>query len=411
MINITKLYCGGDTGGDALRYGISRTDEAAPESASVRKPIVVWNITRKCNLKCIHCYNDSGQGGDLGELSTAEAKRVIDDLAEFGVSRLLFSGGEPLLREDIFELMEYAVSHSLRVVVSTNGTVIDSAAADALKGIGVSYVGISLDGIGAVNDKFRGVWGAFDRAVAGIRNCMQKGLRVGLRLTLTKHNMAELDSIFDFIEAEGIERACFYHLVPSGRGAQISAQLPSATESRQMIDKIISRTAKMHAEGRKTDILTVDNHADGVYIYLKLLEEDAGRAEQVWRFITWNGGGLNSSGVGIACIDYYGNVHPDQFWGHYTVGNVKEKSFGEIWSDGSDELLGQLRRRKEFLKGRCRLCRFVDACGGAMRVRAELYYGDTWAPDPLCYLTNEEIGLGEDQLETLREKGEIYEVL
>jgi len=414
MINISKLYCGQVTPGDWLRYGKTGSGERAgdvvPRRAEERRPIVVWNITRACNLRCVHCYNDSGTGTTTDEVTTAEAKAVLDDLAAFGVPSVLFSGGEPLVRPDLFELIEYAVDKGLRAVISTNGTLITAEKARTIKRIGVSYVGISLDGIGLVNDRFRGVPGAFDLAVEGIRHCQDAGVRVGLRLTLTQRNARDVEGLFDFFEAEGIERACFYHLVPSGRGGAITAEDLSHTQSRQAIETILAKTRRFKEMGRATDILTVDNHVDGVYVYLKLLDEDPARAQAVWELLTWNGGGMNSSGVGIGCIDFHGDVHANQFWGHYTIGNIHQRPFHEIWTDPNDPLLKGLRNRREYVKGRCRLCKFFEACGGSLRVRADLHYGDPWAPDPACYLTDEEIGLDVDKQRQLVEAGQWFQM-
>lgn len=397
MINISKLYCDQITPGDWLRYGKKgsgeRQGEIVPAQASERRPIVVWNITRNCNLKCVHCYNDSGAGKPCDELSTTQAKGVIDDLARFGVPSVLFSGGEPLMRADLFELIEHTVARGLRAVISTNGTLISPEVARDIKRLGVSYVGISLDGIGPINDRFRGVSGAFERAVAGIRHCKEAGARVGLRLTLTKRNVQDLEALFDFFEAENIERVCFYHLVPSGRGAAIMADDLTHAEARGAVDRILAKARFFKGAGRETDILTVDNHVDGVYLYLKLLAEGDPRAADVWKLLTWNGGGMYSSGVGIGCIDYEGKVHPDQFWWHYDLGSVRDKPFSEIWTNPDEPLLAGLRDRRSHIKGRCRQCRFFDACGGSLRVRADAYYSDPWAPDPACYLTDEEIGL------------------
>jgi len=412
MINISKLYCGQVTPGDGLRYGKKGSSEhegeMVPRKASERRPIVVWNITRACNLKCIHCYNDSGVEKASNELSTEAAKAVLDDLAQFAVPAVLFSGGEPLMRSDLFELIRYAGGVGLRTVISTNGTLITADVAKGIKDLGVSYVGISLDGIGQINDKFRGVSGAFDKAVQGIRNCQDAEIRVGLRLTLTKRNIQDLDALFNFFEAENIERACFYHLVPSGRGGEITAEDLTYAQSRRAIETILSRTKGFKLAGRRTDILTVDNHADGVYLYLKLLKEDSDRAEKVWKLLSWNGGGLYSSGVGIGCIDFNGKVHPNQFWWHYDLGDVHEKRFSEIWTDTDEPLLKGLRNRKDYIKGRCRLCKFFEGCGGSLRVRADLHFGDPWAPDPACYLTDEEIGLDKEKQTELVRTGEVF---
>jgi len=314
------------------------------------------------------------------------------------------------MREDLFELIEHAVSRSLRVVISTNGTLISQDKAKQIQDAGVSYVGISLDGIGAVNDEFRGVQGAFARTAAGIRNCQQESVRVGLRLTLTARNVQDLNGLFDFFDAEGIERACFYHLVPSGRGQDMTSACLSSAQSRSALDIILARTRQYQAAGKRTDILTVDNHVDGVYTYLKLKQEKSDRAQDVWKLLTWNGGGLNSSGIGIGCIDYNGYVHANQFWSHYNLGSIHDKTFQEIWTDPHEPLLKGLRNRRTMIKGRCRLCKYFDACGGALRVRADLHYGDTWAPDPGCYLTDEEIGLDAQKQQELKECEELFEM-
>jgi Fe-coproporphyrin III synthase len=396
MINITTLYCGCPAQGDWLRYGKHGTGEPGrghvPSDAAGRKPIVVWNITAACNLKCVHCYSDSTVARNPRELSTGEAKAVLDDLAAFKVPVVLFSGGEPLMRADLFELLEYAGGKGLRTVISTNGTLLDAAAARRLKELNLSYAGISLDGIGAVNDSFRGVSGAFERTVSGIEAAQAAGLRTGLRLTLTRRNVADLQAIFEFISSHSIERACFYHLVPSGRGADLSADRLTHAQTREALDLICEKTAALQ-KSRQTDILTVDNHVDGPYVFLKLLTEDPARAEAALELLNWNGGALNSTGTGIACIDPAGEVHANQFWRHHTLGDVHEKPFSRIWTDPDEPLLAALRSTSSRIKGRCRFCRFLTICGGSLRIRAEMEYGDVFAPDPACYLTDEETGL------------------
>lgn len=415
MIDIGKLYCGGTSTGDSLRYGT----EAGPDChgnrphapvrlASERKPIVVWSTTRTCNLNCVHCYTDSCNMKYDGELTTDEGRSLISDLAAFGIPSLLFSGGEPLMRKDIFTLVEYAAGKNIRPVLSTNGTLIDRQAAQNIKNAGIVYVGISLDGMEEVNDRFRGMQGAFSRAMKGFEHCTAVGQRVGLRLTLTRRNYADLDRIFDFIEKEGINRACFYHLVYSGRGGDMFKDDLTHPESRSALDTIMERTKDYFRRGLDINILTVDNHVDGVYLYLKLKDRDPARADGVYRLLAWNGGGANSTGVGIANIDFFGNVHPDQFWQDYTFGNVRARNFGDIWMDESDPLMRGLKHKKDYIKGRCRLCRFRDLCTGAMRVRAFRAYNDPWAPDPQCYLSDEEIGLDDDKRHELLRSGEVF---
>jgi radical SAM protein with 4Fe4S-binding SPASM domain len=360
------------------------------EVALSRKPIVVWNSTKACNLRCIHCYYTAHPGPDPDELTTAEAKAFIDDLADFGVPVLLFSGGEPLLRDDLFELGAYAVERGIRTVISTNGTLIDRTVARRIKEAGFSYVGISLDGIGETNDRFRGARGAFDAALAGFHHCQEAGVRTGLRLTLNKHNVEDLSEILDLLRQERIPRACFYHLVYAGRGRRMQEDDLTPEETRAAVDLIFDRAVAFRRDGVEIEILTVDNHADGPYLLRRVQREQPHRYEEVLALLRANGG--NGSGIGIAAVDHLGNVHADQFWQHYSFGNVRQRTFGEIWTDTSDPLMAGLKDRKPLLKGRCARCQYLDLCNGNFRVRAEAVYGDVWAPDPACYLTDEEIG-------------------
>ncbi len=393
MIGISKLYCGSAEASDALRYG--RTGGKAsdlPSVAAHKKPVVVWNCTRRCNLRCLHCYSTSTDRPALDELTHSESRAMIDDLAAFGIPVLLFSGGEPLLREDIFDLIAHAHEAGLRTVLSTNGTLIDVETAGRVAEAGLNYVGVSLDGLEPVNDEFRGQRGAFRAALTGIRNCLAAGVKVGLRLTMNGHNLDDMPGIFDLIEREGIPRVCFYHLVYTGRGRGLRDQTLTHAQTREALDLIMDRTAGMHAAGRKAEVLTVDNHADGPYVYMRLVREDGERAEECLRLLRMNGG--NSSGVGIGCVSWNGDVLPDQFWRRCVLGNVRRRAFSEIWTDpgsGESGLLGKLRDRARYLRGRCERCRWLDVCNGNLRARAEAVSGGTWDDDPGCYLTDKEI--------------------
>ncbi len=391
MIGISKLYCGTVEPSDALRYG--RHSSTLPshllQFSKDKRPVVVWNATRACNLKCVHCYAHATDGTSSNELSTVEGKKLIDDLADFGVPVLLFSGGEPLVRKDLPELAEYAVSKGMRAVISTNGTLIDRQTAQTLKKIGLSYVGISLDGMEPVNDHFRGVKGAFAKAMQGIRNCQEAGIKVGLRFTVNKRNVQEIPGIFDLLEDMDIPRVCFYHLVYAGRGSALLEDDLTHAETREAVDLIIQRTKQLHDKGKPKEVLTVDNHADGPYLYLKLLEENHQRADEVLELLKMNEG--NNSGRGIGCVSWDGEVYADQFWRHHSFGNVRQKPFSQIWTEPDDELLLQLKEKKKYVQGRCASCRWLDICGGNFRVRAEAVSGNVWAPDPACYLTDDEI--------------------
>jgi Fe-coproporphyrin III synthase len=391
MIGISKLYCGAVEPSDALRYGrhSSRLPSHLLQFSIDKRPVVVWNVTRRCNLKCIHCYAHAKDISFENELSTEEGKKLLDDLSDFKVPVVLFSGGEPLVRKDLPELAEYAVQKGMRAVISTNGTMITPNMARILKEIGLSYVGISLDGMEQINDRFRGVKGAFKSAVNGIRNCQDAGIKVGLRFTINKFNVDEIPSIFDLLESMDIPRVCFYHLVYAGRGSSLVKDDLSHAETRKTLDLIMDRTKRLHDQGKAKEVLTVDNHADGPYLYLRLLREDPEQAKKVLELLKMNEG--NNSGRGIGCVSWDGEVHADQFWRHYSFGNIRNRPFSEIWTDVSEPLLGKLKEKKLYVKDRCARCNWLDICGGNFRVRAEAYYGDVWAPDPACYLTDEEI--------------------
>jgi 12,18-didecarboxysiroheme deacetylase len=391
MIGISKLYCGTVEPSDALRYGrqSSRLPSHLLQFSEDKRPVVVWNITRRCNLRCVHCYAHAKDQKFDNELANAEGRKLIDDLADFGVPVLLFSGGEPLIRPDLPDLAAYAVRRGMRAVISTNGTLIDRDMARTLKEIGLSYVGISIDGTEAVNDRFRGVAGAYRKAVEGIRNCREAGIKVGLRFTINRFNAGEIPAIFDLLETEQIPRVCFYHLVYAGRGSNLVKDDLDHAETRSAVDLIIDRTADLHQRGLDKEVLTVDNHADGPYLYLRLLRENPDRAAQVLDLLRMNEG--NNSGRGIGCVSWDGEVYADQFWRHHSFGNVRRIPFSRIWTEPEDSLLAKLKEKKKWVTGRCAGCRWLDVCGGNFRVRAEAVTGDVWAPDPACYLTDEEI--------------------
>lgn len=391
MIGISKLYCGSVEPSDALRYGrhSGKLPSHLLQFSKDKKPVVVWNMTQRCNLKCVHCYAQAIDPRGTDPISTDKGKEIIDDLAAYGAPVMLFSGGEPLVREDLVELASHATAQGMRAVISTNGTLITKGKARELKDVGLSYVGISLDGAEEVHDRFRKVKGSYKKALEGVANCQAEGLKVGLRFTINKRNAQEIPHLFDLIEQRDIPRICFYHLVYSGRGSELINEDLTHQETRQAVDLIMDRTRELFDKGLEKEVLTVDNHADGPYVWYRLLKEDPERAAQVLELLKWNEG--NSSGRGIGCISWDGQVHADQFMRHITFGNVLERPFSEIWDDADIELLQKLKDKRPHVGGRCAGCRFLDICGGNFRARAEAYYDDFWAQDPACYLSDEEI--------------------
>lgn len=415
MISISRLYLGHYFETDNFRYGV---ENSAAQQALKQKeghgsghrhggaahamlsgqrkvherPVVVWNSTNRCNLKCVHCYAKANQDLDPKELDTAEAKIMIDNLAQYGAPVLLMSGGEPLVRKDAIELISYARDKGMRPVLSTNGTLIDRVVAQELKDAGATYAGISLDGLQPVNDQFRGVQGAYRKALDGIHACMDVGLKVGLRFTINKMNFSELPGIIQMLVEENIPRACFYHLVYAGRGKGIADADLNSEQARQAMDMLLDGSEMLKKAGREIELLTVANHCDGPYIYLRMKREGHPLADKALELMRIGGG--NSSGVGIGCISWDGTVHPDQFWREKILGNIRQRPFSEIWENAmGDAFLGQLKNKKQYVTGRCAQCRFLDICGGNIRCRAEAATGDLWAPDPACYLTDEEIGI------------------
>lgn len=370
------------------------TDNSPTENirySRIEKPVVVWNMTKRCDLHCVHCYSDSNDVAYKGELSTAEGKKLIDDLASFGSPVIIFSGGDPLLRADLFELASYARDKGVRPILSTSGIHITNETVQQIKQAGITYVGVSLDGGEAINDKLRGMQGAFQKALEGIRRCRDAGLVVGVRYTMSRKTISELPTIFDLLDSEEIDRGYFAHLVYSGRGKKFSREDLDHAETRDAMDYIFDRAKSFMAQGKTKDIVTGSNDVDGVYLWHRLKETDPERAKEVYRLLQGRGG--NSSGVMLANIDNLGDVHPDQFWQHYSLGNVRERSFSDIWTDRSDPVMDILKDRKGHIKGRCGLCPHFDICSGNYRVRAEFVTDDLWAEDPACYMSDAELGI------------------
>lgn len=385
MISVSRLVSDEAEGGDSVRYG--GWNGGTPT-------VMVWNVTTRCNLECRHCYATSGPGPDpssSAELSTVEGRRLLADAATHGTRVVLFSGGEPLLRPDLLTLMEYAGEQGMRPVLSCNGTLLTEDLATRLQGVGLGYVGISLDGPPAIHDALRGRAGAHAEAVRGIHAAQEAGLKVGLRTTLTRATIPHLDAIFQWVERESIPRVCFYHLVGVGRGEGLERETPSARETRAAVDRIFDWTLSLQQADRQIEVLTVANAVDGVYLYLTLRASNGLRTQRLLDLLRRAGG--NASGSRIGCVAADGTVHPDQFWRARVLGNIRQSPLSTIWEGLEGSFLHQLRNRKARLQGRCAVCRFQDLCNGAERARAEAWSGDPWAADPACYLTPEEVGL------------------
>ncbi len=387
MINISKLYCGLAGQSDDLRYH-------QPRSFG---PVVVYNCTNRCNLKCLHCYSSSDLSRCHGELTTAQAKQLLSQLTQVNCPVVLFSGGEPLLRSDLFELLAEAKRLKLRAVISSNGTLIDSAAAKKLAEVGVSYVGISIDGTRDFHDHFRQSNGSFKAALGGIENCRRAGIKTGLRFTITRQNADQIPAVFDIAAENNIRRMCFYHLITVGRAQEMAGNEKdqnaarytlSVSETRQAVDVIINKTDEFARKALIDEVLTVDNHADGPYLLLKMAAEKHPDYEKARQLLLANGG--NKIGEKIICISWDGSVYPDQFWRNYSIGNIKDRSFKEIWEDSDEPVLNKLRKKSEFADARCLRCKWFDLCKGNFRFLGNKTDHENWLNEPPCYLTDEE---------------------
>ena len=362
-------------------------------------PVVIWNLIRRCNLTCKHCYSISADKDFPGELSTQEVFTVMDDLKSFGVPVLILSGGEPLLRPDIFDISYRAKDKGFYVGLSTNGTLINEENIARISAVGYDYVGISIDGIKGTHDKFRRKVGAFDASMRAVRLCRDNGIKIGMRFTMTQDNANELPQLLDLMEQEQVDKFYLSHLNYAGRGNKNRKYDVVLETTRWAMDLLFDTCWDYAQRGEKKEFVTGNNDADGAYLLMWVKQNFPDKYQHLQtKLAQWGG---NSSGVNIANIDNLGNVHPDTFWWHYSLGNVKDRPFSEIWYDTSDPLMAGLKAQPRQIKGRCSNCGYFDICGGNTRVRAHQLTGDPWAEDPACYLTDTEISQPSTQLHQL----------
>jgi len=352
-------------------------------------PVVIWNLIRRCNLTCKHCYTTSTDINFPNELSTPEIYTVMDDLKAFKVPVLILSGGEPLLHPDIFAISRRAKDMGFYVALSTNGTKISADNIDEIAGINYQYIGVSLDGIKDTHDQFRRVQGSFDQALHGIHLCLEKGIKVGLRFTLTQDNAHDFPALLQLMDDHNIDKFYLSHLNYGGRGNKNRKDDAHFAMTRDAMDLLFETSYQWLKEGKDREFVTGNNDADAVYFLHWVARNFPDKVGHIKAKLEQWGG--NASGVNVANIDNLGNVHPDTFWWHYELGNVKERPFSEIWPDTSDPLMAGLKQHPRPLEGRCARCHYQEICNGNTRVRAAQTTGNFWAEDPGCYLTDSEI--------------------
>ncbi|MHC1636385.1 MAG: radical SAM protein [Candidatus Methanospirareceae archaeon] len=392
MIRITQLIYGKGTVSEALKYR-KREPHQVPSGllafSEAHRPVVFWNITSRCNLACAHCYISAGSEGMRGanELSLEEAKAFIDDVAGMKIPLLMFTGGEPLVRGDFWEIAEYAHIKGLKTALSTNGTLITRKVAERIRDLGIEYVGISLDGASeGTHDAIRKQPGSFKRAVEGLKNCIEEGLRCGVRITLTRDNYREVGRLLDFSLSLGVPRFCVYWLVPSGRGREIYEKQLNRSEIYPILELLYRKAKEV---GKRMEILTVDAPQDCVFFLDKLKKEDEEAYRNALELLKYVGDSC-SAGERVANVDPEGNVYPCQFaqLDEFKIGNIRERRFSELWNDSKNPVLSAFREKRKYLKGKCGSCDMKEICGGGCRIRAYAHYGDIWAEDPLCPYQN-----------------------
>ncbi len=352
-------------------------------------PVVIWNLIRRCNLTCKHCYTTSADIDFPGELSTPEIFTVMEDLKNFKVPVLILSGGEPLLHPNIFEISQRAKDLGFYVALSSNGTLVTEQNIQQIAAIHYQYVGISLDGIGATHDKFRQKVGSFEASMHGIKLCRDHDIKAGVRFTLTQDNVGDFPAMLQLIEAHDIDKFYVSHLNYGGRGNRNRRDDAEFQMTRAVMEQLFEACLRWEQNGLEHEIVTGNNDADAVFFLHWVRAQFPDRADHVQAKLEQWGG--NSSGVNVANIDNLGNVHPDTFWWHHTLGNVKQRPFSEIWPDITDPIMAGLKQRPRPLEGRCGTCHYQNICNGNTRVRAQQVHGNVWAEDPGCYLVDEEI--------------------
>lgn len=379
-----------------LHNDITALKPVAP-SRKMPGPVVIWNLIRRCNLRCKHCYSTSLDIDFKDELTTEQIKTTIDDLKVAQVPVLILSGGEPLLRSDIYEITEYAKQKGFYLALSTNGTLINEDNIEAIKAAEYQYVGISIDGLEEFHDEFRRQKGSFKTSMHAIKLCKDAGIKVGMRLCLTRENFADLPAMLDLMEENRVDKFYLSHLNYSGRGKRSAENDAMFRMTKEAMTLLYERAWSHISQGIETDFVTGNNDADGPFL-LQWATKKFGEsnpeaiANLKQRLINWGG---NASGVNVANIDNTGTIHPDTYWWNHPIGNVKTEKFSDVWKNTQDPLMLGFRQSPRPVKGRCAKCEYLNICGGNTRTRAFAQTGDAWSEDPGCYLEDNEIGINE----------------
>jgi heme b synthase len=344
-----------------------RQDQAPPLR------LVAWETTRNCNLNCVHCRAAATRGPYTGELDTRSALALLDQIAQVAKPIIILTGGEPLLREDIFEIAKYGDAMGMRMVMAPNGTLVTPEIAAKMADSGIQRISVSLDGSSAEShDAFRGVPGAFDGALNGIANAKAAGIQFQINTTITKANLDQIPSILKLAESLGAVAHHIFLLVPTGRGKYIVDQEIDAREYEETLNWFYDQRGKTSLQLKAT----CAPH------YYRILRQ---RAREDGQSVTFESHGLDAvtrgclGGTGFCFISHRGIVQPCGFL-DLNCGDVTRQSFGEIWRHA--EHFQRLRDYSQ-LHGKCGCCEYHRVCGGC-RARAYEATGDYMAEEPLC---------------------------
>lgn len=343
-------------------------------------PLFVWNVTSRCNLFCSHCYRDSALTSQGQDLSDTKCFELIPQIKGLNPPIVLLSGGEPLLRKNIFDIVRECKACGLRVGLSTNGTLINRDMAFAISRSKVDYVGISIDGKKGTHDAFRGSNGAFEASWEAIRLLNELRVKTGVRFTLTGGNYPDLMDILERTVQSGSKRFCLYHLVYAGRAGR--SQDLAIKDKRTCLEGFFKKVGELVLKNPDFEVLTTDNPADALF-----LSELSGINETGFSCLSAQGG--CSAGERVVYLDSSGEVYPCQFLRERSLGSVLESSLSALWENTENPFLSQLRNKKDLVTGKCGSCRHKNICAGC-RARALAYHGSLWAEDPACYLEDHE---------------------
>lgn len=336
---------------------------------------IAWESTRRCNLQCIHCRCSSDLNASEGDFSTTEAFRLIDDICSVSRPVLVLSGGEPLLREDVFDIAAYGTEQGLRMCMATNGTLVTDSVCHAMKATGIRMVSLSLDGSSArIHDDFRRCPGAFDATLRAADTLRRNGIPFLVNSSFTQRNKTDIAATFQLAKKLGAVAWYLFMIVPTGRGEDILDELISGADYEEILAWHYRQERDEH------DILMRPTCAPHYY----RIAPQLARAEGVSlerRSLSFSTGGSKGclAGQSICFIDAFGDLKPCSYFPR-AVGNVKQTPFSQLWFDSP--LLNELRDFSAY-RGKCGVCEYLRVCGGC-RARADAVYGDYLAEEPFC---------------------------